>query len=80
MTQSAADLARLGAAALVTAYAGGDLSPVEVADAVAEVVEDREPTLNALWVRDLDAAREAAQASSAAGRPVSRWAHSTEFR
>ena len=73
MTQAAADLARLSAAALVTAYAGGDLSPVEVADAVAEVVEDREPTLNALWVRDLDSAREAAQASERrwkAGEPL----------
>src|SRR6476620_2601634 len=73
MTQSAADLARLSAAALVTAYADGDLSPVEVTDAVAEVVEDREPTLNAFWVRDVDGAREAAQASERrwkAGEPL----------
>ena len=63
MTPATAELARLSATELVTAYAARDLSPVDVVDAVAAVVEEREPTLNALWVSDLEAAREAARSS-----------------
>ena len=72
MTPATAELARLSATELVAAYAARDLSPVDVVDAVAAVVEEREPTLNALWVSDLEAAREAAQSSEqrwAAGTP-----------
>lgn len=53
---------------LVAAYADRTLSPVEVYDAVQEVIEAREPTLNAFYVRDAEAGRSAARASE------SRWA------
>ncbi|GAA5032821.1 amidase [Terrabacter aeriphilus] len=55
--------AALGATELLTAYAAGTTSPVEVLDDVRAVVEAREPTLNAFWVHDLDAARDAARSS-----------------
>jgi aspartyl-tRNA(Asn)/glutamyl-tRNA(Gln) amidotransferase subunit A len=69
------DLADLGATALSDAYARGELSPVDVAEAVARRIDDREPQLNALWFRDDPAdVHRAAHASAgrwAAGRPLS---------
>ena len=68
--------AALSATELLTAYADRTLSPVEVLLDVADVVAEREPRLNALWVDDLDTRRDAllevARASErrwAAGRP-----------
>ncbi|MFC5039667.1 amidase [Ornithinimicrobium kibberense] len=58
-------------------YAGGRLSPVEVATDVLQVVEGGEPELNAFWVRDepeqVLARALAAQERWAAGAPLSRW-------
>ena len=65
---SAVELAALPATELLRRYAARSLSPVEVHDAVVEVVEAREPVLNAFWQRDPEASREAARASEA------RWA------
>ncbi len=65
--------AALTATQLVASYRRGDLSPVEVLRDVREVVEAREPELNAFWVHDLDAAERAASASEArwrAGEPA----------
>ena len=68
--------AALGATELLAAYAEGTLSPVEVLLDVADVVGQREPQLNALWVNDLqtrhDDLLDTARASErrwAAGRP-----------
>jgi len=55
--------AALTAVELMSAYAAGTLSPVEVVRDVAEVVAAREPTLNALFVHDLPVALEQAAAS-----------------
>src|SRR6478735_11722520 len=55
--------AALSAVELMSAYAAGTLSPVEVVRDVAEVVAAREPTLNALFVHDIPAALEQAAAS-----------------
>jgi aspartyl-tRNA(Asn)/glutamyl-tRNA(Gln) amidotransferase subunit A len=66
-------LARLTAVELVAAYADRSLSPVEVHDAVQAVIEEREPVLNALWVRDAEASRTQAKSSEgrwAAGEPL----------
>ncbi|MDQ2755512.1 MAG: amidase [Actinomycetota bacterium] len=52
-------------------YADGSISPVEVLDALEQVVDAREPVLNAFWVRSSDSARAEAQASE------SRWASGT---
>ncbi len=65
MSGSATELARLTATELRVRYADRSLSPVEVFDAVDAVVEERESTLNALWVRDGAVAREAAVKSEA---------------
>jgi aspartyl-tRNA(Asn)/glutamyl-tRNA(Gln) amidotransferase subunit A len=69
--------AALCASELLTAYAEGTLSPVDVLSDVADVVAEREPTLNALSTNDLesrgDALRQAALASEkrwAAGQPL----------
>lgn len=56
-------LATWTATALVDAYADGSLSPVEVHDAVQQVIEEREMEINAFWVRDTDRSRFAAIAS-----------------
>ena len=55
--------AGLTATKLVAAYASRDLSPVEVLHDVADVIEAREPELNAFWHLDLEAAATAARAS-----------------
>lgn len=70
---SAAELASLPATELVHRYAERSLSPVEVHDAVQDVVDAREPVLNAFWVRDAEASRAQAKASEArwaAGEPL----------
>lgn len=66
--QDAYALARLSAVELVGHYSTRSLSPVEVLTAVTQVVDEREPQLNALWVRSDASAMEAAAASEA------RWA------
>ncbi|GAA2742364.1 amidase [Terrabacter aerolatus] len=48
---------------LLVAYAAGSLSPVDVVRDVAEVIAAREPTLNALFVHDLETAHALAVAS-----------------
>ena len=55
--------AGLTATELVAAYASRDLSPVDVLHDVADVIEAREPELNAFWHLDLEAAVTAARAS-----------------
>ncbi|MEO7131804.1 MAG: amidase [Dermatophilaceae bacterium] len=65
--------AALDATALRAAYAAGELSPVDVAHDVLDVVTRREPDLNALWARDDDATLYAAELSAArwrAGAPL----------
>ncbi len=57
------ELARMTADELIEAYAAGSLSPVEVHAAVQEVIDEREPLLNAFWVRDPGASLEHAKAS-----------------
>ncbi|MFK5633451.1 MULTISPECIES: amidase [unclassified Ornithinimicrobium] len=69
--------AHLGARELSQAYAAARLSPVEVARDVLALVEEREPELNAFWVRDdpedvLERAR-AAEDRWSQGRPLSPW-------
>lgn len=69
---TAADLADLPAVALLAAYRSGELSPVEVADAVLERIEECEPTIRALYALDNDAVRRAARDSGVrwrAGNP-----------
>ena len=69
--------AALSATELRRAFASRTLSPVEVLLDVAEVVETREPRLNALWVNDLETRPEALLAAARAserrwqtGRPM----------
>ena len=61
-------IATLSAVDMVAAFASHELSPVEVHDAVQEVIAEREPVINAFYVRDATASRTAATASTA------RWA------
>ena len=66
-------LATMTAIEITAAFADRSVSPVEVHDAVHEVMERREPVLNAFWARDADQSRAAAQASEArwrAGEPL----------
>lgn len=69
------DLADLSATALGEGYARGSVSPVDVAEAVAHRIDDREPQLNALWFRDdpgeLHREAHASAERWAAGRPLS---------
>jgi len=68
----ARELATLPAVDMVAGFAAGTLSPVEVHDAVQQVIDRREPVLNAFWARDPEASREAARESEArwhAGAP-----------
>jgi len=69
LVQSRTAIARMTATELVAAYADRSLSPVEVVTAVGRVIDEREPVLNALWVRSTDTALEEARASE------ERWAH-----
>ena len=58
---------------MVRRFADRTLSPVQVHEAVQDVIETREPVLNAFWVRDREASRMAALASEArwaAGEPL----------
>lgn len=66
-------LACMTAVELRSAYEVGSLSPVEVHDAIQEVIESREGVLNALCERDPHASRVAARDSEQrwrAGRPA----------
>lgn len=58
----------LSAAELLTRYAEGSLSPVEVTQAVIQHIEAREPTLHALYAFDPDKALAQARASEARWR------------
>ena len=57
------ELASLAGTELVARYAARSLSPVEVLAAVSEVADDREPELNAYWVRSRESALTEARAS-----------------
>jgi aspartyl-tRNA(Asn)/glutamyl-tRNA(Gln) amidotransferase subunit A len=61
------DLARLSATELSALYAAGKTTPLEVLTAVEQVIDEREPELNALWVRD-DPEQVLAQARAATER------------
>ena len=61
-------IATLSAVDMVAAFASHELSPVQVHDAVQEVIAEREPVINAFYIRDATASRTAATASTA------RWA------
>jgi aspartyl-tRNA(Asn)/glutamyl-tRNA(Gln) amidotransferase subunit A len=66
-------LADKSAHELLQHYAAGDVSPVEVTDAVLERIERVNPVLNAFVLVDADAARTAARASEARwhkGEPI----------
>ena len=66
-------LATMPATDMVAGFAEGAFSPVDVHDAVQAVVESREPVINAFFVRDVGASRQAAGASAqrwSAGRPL----------
>ena len=63
LVQSRTAIARMTATELVAAYTDRSLSPVEVVTAVGRVIDEREPVLNALWVRSTDTALEEARAS-----------------
>lgn len=63
----------LSATELVRAYAGGQLSPVEVHRAVQHRIAELEPTVNAFWQRDAVESERAARLSEArwrAGEPL----------
>ncbi len=57
------ELATLSAVDMARAFATRQVSPVEVHGAVQQVIEAREPTLNAFWQRDATSSAEAARAS-----------------
>ena len=61
-------VATMSAVDMLAAYASHTLSPVEVHDAVQALIAEREPVLNAFYVRDASASRAAAAASA------TRWA------
>ncbi len=61
-------LATMSAVEMRKAFAAGTVSPVEVHDAVQDVIEAREPVVNAFWVRDPEQSRAAARASEARWR------------
>lgn len=70
---TARQLATMPAVTMIEGFSEGTLSPVEVHDAVQEVIDLREPVLNAFWVRDPGSSRESARASEArwrAGTPI----------
>lgn len=62
--------ADLSVAAMTEGFRTGDLTPLEVLDAVRERVEACEPTLNALWWSDLD---QQGRAQAAARASAERW-------
>jgi aspartyl-tRNA(Asn)/glutamyl-tRNA(Gln) amidotransferase subunit A len=57
-------IAKLSAVDMVAAFASRTLSPVEVYDAVEELIGEVEPVINAFYVRDQIAARSEAEASA----------------
>ena len=61
------DLHTLSAIELCTAYASGQLSPVQATQAVIEQIARQEPRLNALYAYDPEAALAQARASEASG-------------
>jgi aspartyl-tRNA(Asn)/glutamyl-tRNA(Gln) amidotransferase subunit A len=66
-------IASMSAVDLLAAYASRTLSPVEVHDAVQELIAEREPVVNAFYVTNPAAARAAAAASAdrwARGAPL----------
>jgi len=66
-------VASLSAVDMLAAYADRTLSPVEVHDAIQKLIAEREPQLNAFFVRDAGASRWAAAASAvrwARGEPL----------
>ena len=63
MSDTNARPAAMSAVDLLAAYAAQVLSPVDVLHDVAEVITAREPTLNALYVHDLETAHEQARRS-----------------
>ncbi|GAA1253466.1 amidase [Prauserella halophila] len=66
-------LPAMTATELRAAYTSGEVSPVEVTDAVLARIDEREPQLRALYALDPDAARQAAAASEQrwrAGTPL----------
>jgi len=66
-------IASLSAVDMLAAYASRTLSPVEVHDAVQELIAEREPVVNAFYVSNPTAARAAAAASAdrwARGEPL----------
>lgn len=67
-TTRSTDLATMTAVEMTGVLADRSVSPVELHDAVQAVIDDREPVVNAFWVRDADQSRTAARASE------SRWA------
>jgi aspartyl-tRNA(Asn)/glutamyl-tRNA(Gln) amidotransferase subunit A len=73
MVESRTAVARMTATELLARYADGSLSPVEVLGAVGQVIDDREPVLNAMWVRSTESAEQEARASErrwARGEPL----------
>ena len=63
MSSDAIELASLSGTELRTRYAARSLSPVEVLTAVTQVADEREPELNAYWVRSTETALLEARAS-----------------
>ena len=73
MSSDATELASLSGTELRTRYADRSLSPVEVLAAVSRVADEREPELNAYWVRSPETALAEARASErrwAQGEPL----------
>ena len=71
--ESQTAIARMTATDLLVHYADQSLSPVEVLQAVSAVIDEREPVLNAFWVRSGDSALQEARASEqrwARGEPL----------
>ena len=67
------DLASLGATRLLSGYAAGEFTPLEVFEAVSARVDALEPQLHAFYVREQESSRRTAEASTArwaAGRPT----------
>ncbi len=70
MTTSSKDLIRLDATEVVALLRRGEVSPLEVLDAVQSCVEAVDGAVNALPIRFFDQARERARALMAAGPPA----------
>ncbi len=71
--ESQTAIARMSATDLLVHFADRSLSPVEVLQAVSAVSDEREPVLNAFWIRCGDSALEEARASEqrwARGEPL----------